>query len=187
MAATVPTREPTQITAGDTVQWTRTDLSGDYSAADGWALTYYIVGAVNLSVTATADGTGFDVTISATSSATLTTGDYALTGRVSKDGEVFTVYSGRLNVLPNLATAEAGSETRSYWRKYRDDIRAALAVYGTDGTQAYTIMGERAVTLRTLDDWHKALALAESMVSAEEAAAGRGGGKNILMRFRNAR
>ena len=188
MAATVPTREPTQITAGDTVQWTRTDLSGDYSAADGWALTYYIVGAVNLSVTATADGTGFDVTISATSSATLTTGDYALTGRVSKDGEVFTVYSGRLNVLPNLATAEAGSETRSYWRRVRDALRALLETTAPDPTQAYTIFGERAVTLMPIAERLQLLAMAESQVAAEEAAAGTGGGgKNVLMRFRNAR
>lgn len=189
MAATPPTREPTSLRAGDTVQWTRAVT--DYSAADGWILTYHIVGTggtLTKAATTGTDGSGYAVTLTAAETAGLAAGDYAITGRVALDGAVFTVYDARLTVLPNMATADASTETRSFWRKYRDDIKQALAVYGTDITQAYTIMGERAVTLKTIDDFHKGLAMAEAMVAAEDAAAGTGGGsKNVLMRFRNAR
>ena len=101
---------------------------------------------------------------------------------------MFTVYDARVQVLPNLATADASTETRSYWRRVRDALRALLETTAPDPTQAYTIFGERAVTLMPLDHRLQLLAMAESQVAAEEAAAGTGGGsKNVLMRFRNAR
>lgn len=186
MAASIATTEPASIRAGDTALWTK--ALSDYSAADGYILTYYIVGPVNLSKAATTSGTtDFAVTLTATDTATLTPGDYAITGQVSLAGAVFTVYSARLTVLPNLASAAAGSETRSYWRKLRDDIQAAYAVFITDPTQAYTIMGERSVTLKTTAEFQRALAEAQGHVDAEDAAAGHGRNRNVYMKFRNAR
>ena len=38
MAATVPTKEPLTIRAGDTIEWTKS--IDDYKASDGWTLSY---------------------------------------------------------------------------------------------------------------------------------------------------
>jgi hypothetical protein len=187
MAASIPTREPTQFRAGDTVQWTQGNYT-DYSAADGWILSYYIVGAGGThTATATTDSvTGYAVTLTAAETALLGPGDYAIEGKVALSGEVFTVYSSRLTVLTNFTTAGIETETRSYWRRVRDALRNLLEATAPDPTQAYTIFGERAVTLMTIDERLKLLAVAESNVQAEESAVG-GGNKNIYMRFRNPR
>jgi hypothetical protein len=42
LTATVPTDIPATLIAGDTWQWTK--YVNDYSAADGWVLTYYLSG-----------------------------------------------------------------------------------------------------------------------------------------------
>ena len=171
------------------MQWTRN--VADYSAADGYTLTYYIVGTggtLTKAATTDTDGIGYAVTLTAAETAALGEGDYAITGRVSLSGAVFTVYDARLTVLPNLATADASTETRSYWRRVRDALRALLETTAPDPTQAYTIFGERGVTLMTIDERLKLLAFAEAQVNAEDAANGTGGGsKNVLFRFRNAR
>ncbi len=171
------------------MQWTRS--VADYSAADSWVLTYYIVGTggtLTKAATTDTDGIGYAVTLTAAETAGLGAGDYAITGRVALSGAVFTVYDARLTVLPNLATADASTETRSYWRRVRDALRALLETTAPDPTQAYTIFGERAVTLMPIAERLQLLAMAESQVAAEEASAGTGGGsRNVLMRFRNAR
>ena len=104
--------EPTQIQSGDTIKWS--ESFSDYSASSGWALTYYIRGNANLNVSGVANGTGFDITITAAQSATLSSGIYSFVGKVSKDDEVFTVTSGAFDVLPNLAEVEAGYEARTH-------------------------------------------------------------------------
>jgi len=38
MAATIPTKEPLTIRAGDTIKWKRS--IDDYKASDGWTLKY---------------------------------------------------------------------------------------------------------------------------------------------------
>ena len=38
MAATVPTKEPLTIRAGDTIEWTKS--IDDYKASNGWKLKY---------------------------------------------------------------------------------------------------------------------------------------------------
>ena len=102
-------------------------------------------------------------------------------------GQVFTVFSGRLTVLVNMATATEATETRSYWRKLRDEILAAYSVFQADPTQAYSIAGERSVTLKSTADFQRALGEAQAHVRAEENAAAGGGNNNVLMRFRNSR
>jgi len=124
MSAPIPTSEPRQIRAGDTVQWTIDRLT-DYLPADGWSLTYYIAGAGGiLTQAATVDDTGYAVTLTAAQTGALLPGDYAIEGKVSMGAYVFTVYSSRLCVLVNLATATTSTDTRSYNRRVRDALRA---------------------------------------------------------------
>ena len=55
MAATVPTKEPLTIRAGDTIEWTKS--IDDYKASDGWTLSYSFRGTGGtIDITSTADG-----------------------------------------------------------------------------------------------------------------------------------
>ena len=45
MSAPIPYTEPARIVAGDTAKWIKT--LADYSAADGWVLSYTLVTAAN--------------------------------------------------------------------------------------------------------------------------------------------
>ena len=61
MTAPIPTTEPTELRAGDTWKWTRS-LS-DYPASI-WTLTYVLVqAAVQKSITASASGDDFSVSV----------------------------------------------------------------------------------------------------------------------------
>jgi hypothetical protein len=133
MATDIPTKEPISIRAGDTIQWTREDLTADYPASS-WTLTYTIINsAAKYTVTATADSEYFDVTIAKATSALYTPGIYTLTGRVSDATYAYTVYTGTLEILPDL-TASTTYDTRSHARIMLDYIESTLEGKADDAT-----------------------------------------------------
>ena len=73
MTREIPSREPSDIVAGDTIEWYRTDLTGDFPASGGWTLAYTLrlrSGTGNkITVNAAASGDAFLVTILAATSA----------------------------------------------------------------------------------------------------------------------
>lgn len=106
MPATIPTSEPTELTAGDSWQWDRT--YGDYPSSDGWSLTYALTGsgAAPVEIVASAaSGVSFEVRVAAATTASYAAGRHDLIGYVSKGGERFQVYKGALVVLPDPAVA----------------------------------------------------------------------------------
>lgn len=184
MAAEVPTIEPLEIRAGDTVQWTR--AISDYPATT-WTLTYHLKGPKNLSFSATADGSDFAVTISAATTAPLPAGDYWLFGRVTDGTSVVTVYEGSVKVTPDIAGSEDGYDGRSHNRKCRDMLRGMMEGVAPHPEVAYTLFGDRSVTLMPVADRLKLLAYYEQQVANEEQAerAARGERTGIYIRFRN--
>lgn len=125
MAATIPTTEPLTARAGDTWQWRREDLSADYPAS-AWTLKYYFRNAASFfDVTAAADGDEFAVTVAKASTAAYTVGSYDWIAVVESATERFEKDSGRIEVLPNLATA-AAYDVRGFARKMVDAIEAVL-------------------------------------------------------------
>ncbi len=55
MAATIPTKEPLTIRAGDTIKWTKS--LDDYKASDGWTLSYSFRGTGGtIDITSTTEG-----------------------------------------------------------------------------------------------------------------------------------
>jgi hypothetical protein len=188
LAAETPTIEPLEIRAGDTVEWVK--ALEDYPYSDGWRLTYYIVGPSRLAATATADDDDHSITISASQTATLAAGRYSVEGKVAYDGEVFTVYTGSLTVLPDLSnenSTPAGFDTRSHARKVRDALREMMEGTASHPEIAYTIFGERNVQLVPLEIRRKVLSEYEADVRAEEAQerVNRGERANkVLIRFR---
>jgi hypothetical protein len=87
-ADTIPTVEPSRVTAGDTWQWRRT-VAG-YSSADSWLLAYYLEGPGKLTdgITGVAeDGGGWLITVGPAASKDLPAGAYQLHGFVETRDE----------------------------------------------------------------------------------------------------
>lgn len=133
--------EPTEIRAGDTVEWTEDWSSLGYSAADGWGAEYTFFGPKKTTVSGVASGSGFTFTLSAAGSASMTVGSYGLIGRVSKDSKVYTVFDGRATVLANPASVTDGTDVRSkaqiiceaiqeYWMTKNPDHVSGLSALG---------------------------------------------------------
>jgi hypothetical protein len=136
----IQTFEPSTITAGETLQWTK-ELE-DYPASEGWALKYYFRGVgAGFDVTATADGDAFSIIVSATTTATMTPGLYYWQSEVSLSGEKRIVDSGQVEVKAGLAAiaTSATYDGRSNAKKILDAIDAMIAAKATKDQQEYTI------------------------------------------------
>ena len=142
MAPAIPTTEPTQFVAGDTVKWTKT--VADYPASDEWTLKYAIRGQGVVDVVADTSGSGYAITIPAAKTASLRPGNYEWAAWVEKDAEVYTVGSGVIAVLPNLQTAKAGDRV-SHAERTLAVLEAAIEGRLTTDMESYSI-GGRAVT-----------------------------------------
>jgi hypothetical protein len=80
-----PTSEPSVITAGDSVSWTKS--LPDYSADDGWVLNYAAQGASQINFASdTTTGTNYEVDLTPTDTADFLPGSYTLIGYVSNTG-----------------------------------------------------------------------------------------------------
>jgi GNAT superfamily N-acetyltransferase len=147
MAATIPTTEPLTARAGDTWQWRRDDLSSDYPAS-AWTLKYYFRNAAGyFDVTAAADGDEFAVSVAMATTAGYAVGHYDWFAVVESATERFQVDAGRLQVLPNMATA-AAYDGRGFARKMLDAIEAALLSRATADQldMVATQLGDRSLT-----------------------------------------
>lgn len=135
----IPSREPLQFRAGDTVKWTRA-LSA-YTPDDGWTLAYYFNSQqAKFDATAADNGDGSHLTtLSATETATLAAGRYSWLARVSKAGEVFTVDEGQVEVLPDLAGDLV--DTRSVDERLLEAIEAALLDSADDDQLSMSVDG----------------------------------------------
>lgn len=144
----IPQTVPPSLFAGDTAKFHR--RFDDYSSASGWTYNIYFNGpANNLTVAgaATADG-GFDITIAASATTSFPAGTYRYIERVNNatTGEVYTVGSGALDLLPNIATAAAGA-TQTHEEKTLAVIEAALYGRLTADMQSYQIAGRAVVKI----------------------------------------
>ena len=119
----IATTEPTIITAGSTIQWTK-NLS-DYKPEDGWVLSYrFFSVSQNKEVTATDNGDSTHLAvISATASGGYTSGDYNWQAFVTKGSERFDVGCGELHVN---AYPTGAVEGRSHVKRTLDAIEATI-------------------------------------------------------------
>jgi len=124
---TIPTTEPAEITAGDTIRWTKS-LS-DYPA-DTYALHYKLQplsGGDSISIDATASGTDHTIEVSAALSAAYTAGNYIWTSYVldiATGLERTTIDSSQITIKPDPLTSTA--DLRSTVRKIYDAIEATI-------------------------------------------------------------
>jgi hypothetical protein len=139
LAYTVPTVEPTEFTAGDSLEWDRT--LGDYTPSDGWTLSYVLTGAhasvISISATANDGNTGHEVRVTPATTAAYTDGRYNLVGLVTHtDGRRFEVYRAACFVYPNPATE---TPELSFNERMLAAVEAKIATRITADISRYTL------------------------------------------------
>jgi hypothetical protein len=118
---------PAQITAGDTLTFTQT--LADYPANNGWVLHYRLINALGkFDITSSASGSDHLISVLAATTAGYTAGTYDWQAYVDGvSSQRFTIGTGRVVIMPNLAGQSAGFDNRSTARKALDSINAWLA------------------------------------------------------------
>lgn len=141
----IPDIEPNAVTAGDTIQWSRS-LSG-YPASAGWVLSYALLGSAGkIAITSTASGADHLVSVAAATSALWVAGTYQWQAYVTHaTSGRFLVGTGSIVIKPNFAAISAATDTRSHVKKVLDAIEAVLEGTATTDQQDLTIDGVRIV------------------------------------------
>lgn len=183
MAAAIPSVEPTSITAGDSASWTRT--IADYSASDGWSLSYAFiklkVPAEPILITSTASGSDHLVALTPGETELWPAGEYNGQGYVTNGTDRRMVWSGTLEVLPNFVTAGA-IDTRTVARRILDFIETSFERIAQKQVVEATIEGVQ-LRFRTLKELQEARDYWLAKVNAEDAITLGGPRRCILARF----
>lgn len=126
MAYQTPTAEPAEVRAGDTVTWLKT--LADYPASQGWTLYYRLINVgAKIDITTTASGDLHLVNEAAATTDDWDAGSYDWVSWVTDGVSRYSIGSGKITVLPDLAAVSAtGYDTRSQAKKMLDAIDAAL-------------------------------------------------------------
>lgn len=182
------TTEPTTLTAGDTVAWSRS--LPDYPASGGWVLGYALVNAASrIDIVSTALGDSHQVAVSAAVTGAWAAGRYDWQAFVTRAGERHTVGKGAVLIAPNLAGAGVTVlDTRTPARVALDAADAALRTYGAKAyLQSYSI-GGRQQTFRSPSEFMAFRSRLKMEVAREEASegikAGRPRRNTVAVRFR---
>jgi len=134
---------PDKITIGDSVAWKKS--LADYSAADGWVLSYALVkSGVQITFAASASGADHLVDLAATTTAAWTdAGEYAFDAYVTKDAERYLIDSGLVEIRPNLAAQSSGYSGLPYCFAVRDAIVAVLEMRATESQTSIAVGGRQ--------------------------------------------
>lgn len=163
-------REPTSVTAGDSLSWTRS--LADYPASSSWVLHYRLINATaKIDITGTASGSDHLISVAASTSAGWAAGTYTWQAYVSKATERYTIGTGTMVVKPDLAAVSAaGYDDRTPARKALDALNAGLETFGSNAhVQEYAIEG-RTMRYRTFADFMAARDRLTQEVTREDAA-----------------
>jgi hypothetical protein len=178
----IATSEPTTITAGDTLQWTK--ALPDYAPADGWTLHYALdYGTTHIGITAGTSGTSHFVNVAAAITADYTPGSYVWTSYVTNTGgDRFTVERGSLTIFSNPASAASASHAERTLAL----IEAALEGRIPRGLEKTNIDGQELERI-PIKDLEALQVRYQQKVAAEQARAriraGLGNPRNSFARF----
>lgn len=183
---------PSTLRVGDTTSWRDEPLLIDNARVDSsmYTLKHILAGpTAPVTLTATADGTGWKTQLTITQADALVAGEYSWQAIIETVNERITVGSGQLTVLPNLASAAQGFDGRTLAEKALADAEAALANYRATGgkIKSYTI-GMRAMTFMDSSSILQEINYWKLRVSHEKAQQriknGLGNPRNLRVRFK---
>ena len=178
--------EPSEFRAGDTVEWTKDDLTADYPASDGWSLTYHLRNATSkIDFAGVANGDVFDVTLESSATATYAAGTYRAIGRVNKGAVLKTVWTGTIVILADLGE-DVFIDDRRHAEKVLDAIELVIEGRATKDQQSYTI-GNRSLSripMKELIEFREFYRTEVARLKREERLKqGLGSGTKVLTRF----
>lgn len=188
MAASIPTREPQKLIAGDTLKFTRELV--DYLPADGWALSYALVIAGNqVTFTGSDNGDGTHlINVAASTTATWEPGTYSWQSYVTKSGERYHIAAGTIEIKRNFAQQAYGYDARSHVKITLDALEAVIQGRASKEQKSHTI-GDRAIEFMDPGDLIKWRNLYKKEYRREQKAEklrrGIDGGDKFLVRFNN--
>ena len=185
----VLTTEPATIVSGDLLQWKRTDLGTDY-ANGSYTLSYKArlegTGSTVITITASASGDDFLVSVGQSTTASYTAGDYRWQAYITRnsDSERLTIDSGTFEVAANRSASTA--DPRSHAKTMLDKIESILEGRADGDVAAYSINGRSLTKLDITDllmwrDRYRADYLRE--VHRERALNGTATGSTVVARF----
>ena len=185
----VPTTEPATIVAGDLLQWKRTDLGTDY-ANGSYTLSYKArlegTGSTVITITASASGDDYLVSVGQSTTASYTAGDYRWQAYITRnsDSERLTIDSGTFEVAANRSASTA--DPRSHAKTMLDKLESILEGRADGDVAAYSINGRSLTKLDITDllmwrDRYRADYLRE--VHRERALNGTATGSTVVARF----
>jgi len=169
MAYQIPTTEPVEIVAGETLQWTKT--LADYPAST-WTLSYEFRGAGSFSITATASGSDHAVSVAYATTDAYPVGDYWWTSYVTDGTSRYRVDTGQTAVVKDLTDATAGYDGRTHAERTLAAIEAAIEGRATKADSEITI-GDRKIKRMPPSELLQWRAAYRAEVKAEQKAARR--------------
>lgn len=139
MTATVPQSTPAKIIAGDTLKFTRS--FPDYLPADSWVLSFALVkDSVQITFSSSDNGDGTHlINIDEATTAAYTAGEYRYRARVTNGTDVFTVETGRVEVVADYVTATGGLDDREHVKKVLDALEATILGKASKDQSSYSI------------------------------------------------
>ncbi len=186
---------PATIRAGDTVKW-RDDASVDaFGAAvtsSTWTLTYYLrtnTASEGATITGTAYGQGWELTIAAATSAGFDAGQWYWQAIATAGSEKLTLGAGQLEVLAalNYAGTPGAFDGRSQAQQDLDAVQAAIRAMVSGGAVAEYTIGSRRLKKLPLTELLQLEAKLKAEVKREQAAQlaanGLGNPHNLFVRF----
>ena len=186
---------PRTIRAGDTVKWRddpTTDVFGNAITSSAWTLKYYLrtnTASEGATITGSAYGTGWELTISAATSDAFDAGNWYWTAVATKDSEVITLGNGNLSVEAALTyTGTPGAfDGRTQAKKDLDAVQAAIRAIVDGGVVQEYRIGTRNLKKYDLADLIQLEAKLKAEVKREEQAElianGLGNPRNMFVRF----
>jgi len=186
---------PPTFRAGDTVSWrdeATADSLGNAVTSAAWSLSFFLRSATagaGLTVASTAYGSGWETTISATSSATLAAGAWYWQARATNGANAITTGTGSLTILAalNYSGTPAAFDGRSQARQDLDAVQAAIRSLISGGAvKRYTIGSrqlERFSLAELIELENRLKADVTKKEAAERMANGLGDPRNLFVRF----
>jgi hypothetical protein len=183
---TIPKTEPSTITAGDTLTWSRS--LPDYPATSGWALNYSLLSlAGSTQIGSAADGADHLIKVLPEVSSTYVPGTYNWQAWVTDGVDRIQISRGTIEILPDYAATGTGAlDTRSHVKKVLDAIEAVIEGRAGKGDQELTIDGTRLVKMTAaelLDLRFRYKAEYKLELQKVRIAQGKNSGRKIVTRF----
>lgn len=142
------------ITQGESQTWkddpTQDNLGNAIDSSE-YTLTYVIRGPNSLTLTATADGTGWSTSITTAQSAALSDGFYYWQANATKSGVKVQLGNGQFEVKRDLSQVSGTYDGRSQIEKDLEAVKNAIRNFAKGGVQEYQI-GNRSLKRMALND-----------------------------------